>query len=417
MTLVAEPECAALYCQQLSNDRIAPYSDKPDSLSADRYMVCDLGAGTVDITAYNKHSEDNIEVTIPPTGNDSGGKEINQQFYHLLEQIVDDKDFYKFVNKPKGKKSCHQAIIASIVFHNFEKEKQQFGMEALDNPDQTLRITLHHKFVEFYSKKMIAQGVRKLSDRRITFDDDLLTLEIKYAKVKELFERVMNRAIDCIKNALTNIDSQVDIIFLVGGFGGCRYTCNALQKALRADGIYVHVVVPKLHTLAVSRGAVLYRRNPAIIRARRMNASYGINCSSPFDNKIHDEAYAYRDPDTGEKNCRDLFSVFVKKGQKVTMTDRFVTILTPYRQAIVRATFNFYTTTDINIKYTVDKRGRSNLSQIGSLTLDCPNPDKLDKKDRKMEVAMDFSSTEIKVQARALYLPGQPPVRTVLDFL
>ena len=99
------------------------------------------------------------------------------------------------------------------------------------------------------------------------------------------------------------------------------------------------------------------------------------------------------------------------------MTDRFVEILTPYRQASVQATFNFYTTTDSSIKYTVDKRGRSNLSQIGSLTLDCPNPDKLGKNDRAMEVTMDFSSTEIKVQAQALYLPGQPPVKAVLDFL
>ena len=72
--------------------------------------------------------------------------------------------------------------------------------------------------------------------------------------------------------------------------------------------------------------------------------------------------------------------------------------------------------TDSSIKYTV-KRGRSNLSQIGSLTLDCPNPDKLGKNDRAMEVTMDFSSTEIKVQAQALYLPGQPPVKAVLDFL
>ena len=160
----------------------------------------------------------------------------------------------------------------------------------------------------------------------------------------------------------------------------------------------------------------MYRRNPEIIRARRMDASYGIGWNYPFNSKIHDEAYAYRDPDTGEKMCRNvcMFCAFVKKGQKVKMTDWFVEILTPCRQASVQATFNFYTTTDLSIKYTVDKRGKCNLSQIGSLTLDCPNPDKLDRKDRKLEVTIDFSSTEMKVQARALYLPGQPPVKAVL---
>ena len=204
------------------------------------------------------------------------------------------------------------------------------------------------------------------------------------------------------------------MIFLVGGFGGCMYTYSALRIAIPSD---IHIVVPTQYKLAVLRGAVLYRRNPEIIRARRMDASYGIGWNYPFNSKIHDEAYAFRDPDTGEKKCRDVFSVFVKKGQKVKMNDRFEKILIPDRQANIRVTFNFYTTTDLSIKYTVDKRGKCNLSQIGSLTLDCPNPDKLDRKDRKLEVTMDFSSTEMKVQARALYLPGQPPVKAVLDFL
>ena len=290
-------------------------------------------------------------------------------------------------------------------------------MEPLDQSDQqSMIMSIDPKFVEFYGKKKITQGVRKLHNNQIVFNEEMLTLEIEYTKAKELFEPVMNRAIACIRDALTSndINGKIGIIFLVGGFGGCCYTCGALRKAIPSG---IHVVVPKLHTLAVSLGAVLYRRNPEIIKARRMDACYGIGCSYPFDSKIHDEAYAYRDPDTRQKRCQNVFGVFVKKGQKVEMTDRFVEILIPYRQTIVQATFNFYTTTDLSIKYTVDKRGRSNLSQIGSLTLDCPNPNILDKKDRKMEVTMDFSSTEIKVQARALYLPRQPSVKAVLDFL
>ena len=86
LTLALEPECAALYYQQLTNDHIAPYSDQPDSLSAaNSYMVCDLGANTIDITAYIKHGEEDIEDIIPLPGSDSGGKKVNQQFYHLLD--------------------------------------------------------------------------------------------------------------------------------------------------------------------------------------------------------------------------------------------------------------------------------------------------------------------------------------------
>ena len=212
------------------------------------------------------------------------------------------------------------------------------------------------------------------------------------------------------------IKERIKMIYLVGEFGGCQYTYSALREAIPSD---VRIVVPERHTLAVSRGAVLYRHNTAIIKARRMGASYGISISTSFDAIVHDEAYAYRDPDTGEKKCRNLFSVsvFVKKGQKVRMTDQFVKTILLHSQASVDACVPFYTTTDLSLRHTKDKQGRDIAQRIGSLTLDCPNPDKLDSKDHKIEVTMDFSSTEIKVQARALYLPGKPPVKAVLDFL
>ena len=410
MTLALEPECAALYCQQLTSDLIAPYSDNPGPLSAaDSYMVCDLGANTVDITAYIKHGGDDIEVTILRTGNNCGGKEVNQQFYQFLEQIVNDDKFSSFCSS----RMANQAILTTIVFHDFEKEKQHFGMDAsaLDQQcDEILRVELRHKFVHFYTQEKIVDGIK---DSRVSFDKEMNTLEIEYSKVREFFEPVVNRAIGCITNALKHkeIDGRIKIIFLVGGFGACKYFCSALRKAIPSD---IHIVVPKLYKLAVSIGAVLYRRNPTIIKARRMDASYGIGCSYPFDARVHDEAYAYRDPDTGVKKCRNVFSVFVKKGQKVRMTERFVKTV---HQASVKAYIPFFTTTDLSVKYTKDRQGRYTVQKIGSLTLDCPNPDKLDRKNRDLEVAMDFSSTEIKVQARALYLPGQPPVKAVLDFL
>ena len=419
LTLALELECAALYCQQLTNDEIAPYSITPDSLPiADSYMVCNLGAGTVDITAHIKHGEDDIEVTIPPTGNDSGGREINKEFYHLLEHIVSDADFNSFLSSRGGnKKSEHQAVITEIVSNDFEKAKQHFGMEfSADDPDRSafLTVGLMEKFVRFYSKDKISEGIK---DDRIVFVRDMSTLQIKYAKMRELFEPVVQKAIEYIKNALSRkeIKERIKMIYLVGsGFGGCRYTCSALKEAIREFPSDIQVIVPEQDTLAVSRGAVIYCRNPTIIKSRRMEASYGISCNVPFKERIHDEAYAYRDPDTGEKKCKNIFSAFVRKGQKVTLNDP---VVIPYSQANDHECISFYTTTDLSLLYTKDEQGRDIAQKIGSLIIDCPNPNNLGKNQRELEIIMDFSSTEIKVQARALYLPGQPPVKAVLDFL
>ena len=403
-----------MYCHQLTNDLVADYSDEPKQ--AETYMVCDIGGGTVDITAHIKHGEDNIEVIIPPMGNDSGGIKVNEHFSNLLGRIVKDPQFSLFMRK-KGKESFHKAILAQVVFHDFENEKQVFGKDASDTPDEeSLKLRLHYKFVEFYRAKII-QGVKDLCDPRVTFDEETYTLAIHYSKVKELFQPVMEGVIDCVLRALQIIQGKVDVVYLVGGFGGCRYTYSMLKPAIQSKCPNLSLVVPKFHTLAVSQGAVLYCRNPEQVRARRMDASYGIGCSVPFKEGIHDQHYAYDDPDDGTKRCQDVFLVFVSKGQKVAITDRFIYTLTHHSQKETSFQFTFYSTDHDNVQYIKDKRGNYIVQQIGSLTLATPNPGQLQNNQRTMEVTMDFSSTEIKVQAQATYLLNSPPVKAVLDFL
>ena len=73
LVLALEPECAALYCQKLSSDKIATHSRLQNSLDcsiSNSYMVVDIGGSTVDIAVYSSRSEDIFESVLPPTGND-----------------------------------------------------------------------------------------------------------------------------------------------------------------------------------------------------------------------------------------------------------------------------------------------------------------------------------------------------------
>lgn len=83
-------------------------------------MVCDIGGGTVDIAAV-KHSKGNIEVLIPPSGNDSGGRKVNDQFSNLLGEIVEDPGFVRFLQvEDNERKIVRRAILCHIVYHEFE---------------------------------------------------------------------------------------------------------------------------------------------------------------------------------------------------------------------------------------------------------------------------------------------------------
>uniref|UniRef100_A0A1X7UKC6 Uncharacterized protein n=1 Tax=Amphimedon queenslandica TaxID=400682 RepID=A0A1X7UKC6_AMPQE len=68
LSLALEPEVAAIYAQHQSEVSGTP---------PQRYMVVDIGGGTVDITVHDK-SNRRISVVLPPMGNTWGGTTINE---------------------------------------------------------------------------------------------------------------------------------------------------------------------------------------------------------------------------------------------------------------------------------------------------------------------------------------------------
>ena len=433
LSLALESECAAMYCLSLPvpKDTFAHYSQKPGS-STECYMVLDIGGGTVDINVHTKNDSGTIQVIIPPTGNASGGRKINDKFYDLLAELVIEKDrqhakkkgygpfhfpkFCAFLEK-EGKEGVHRAALAKIVYSDFEEQKETYGNQK-PGDGKSVRLILHNKFLRTYEDTLVEAVSARTS--KMSYNEDMGTLELKPSQMEDLFKPVVDGIVSCVVTALQNISGNIDVIYVVGGFGGCMYTYEKLKEAIHSYPKYqsIPLVVPLYHIYAVSRGAVLYRNHPEKITARTMDASYGIGCSVSFKEGIHDEYYAYYDPDTNEKRCKDVFLVFAKKGNTVSAGDLFIDRLIPHRSKDTSASFSFYRSTDPNIYYIVDKHGNQTVQKLGSgLTLDIPNPYNTPKSKRPMEISMDFSSTEIKVQARALYLPNYPPVKTVLDFL
>ena len=433
LSLALEPESAAMYCQSLPvpKDTFALYSQRPGS-STECYMVLDIGGGTVDITVHTKDDSGNIKVVIPPTGNASGGRKINDKFYDLLAELVIEKDrkhaqkkgygpfhfpkFCAFLEK-EGNEGFHRAVLAKTVYCDFEEQKQTYGNEK-PGDGKSVRVILHRKFLRTYEDTLIEAVSARTS--QLSFNDNTSILELKPSLMEDLFKPVIDGVISCVKTALKKVSGNIDVIYIVGGFGGCRYTYEKLKEAIHSNSKYksIPLVVPLHHTWAVSQGAIIYRSHPEKITARVMDASYGIGCTVPFKEDTHDKHYAYDDPDTKEKRCKDVFLVFAKKGITVSAGDLFKDTLIPHTSKDTSAHFSFYRATDLNIRYIVDKHGNQTVQKIGSgLTLDIPNPYNTPKSNREMEVSMDFSSTEIKVQARALYLPDQPPVKAVLDLL
>ena len=458
LTLALEPECAALYCLGLDNDQMAEYCDFIDQPEEPRtYLILDIGAGTVDITAqvcvrpkevlasdsaassdsdlsgsdlngYDKASDfDYYKVIVPPIGDAYGGMKVNENFSCFLQKIAQDPDFSKFGNHD----NANQGIIKKIIYHDFEELKIGFGnkatwknnssmeaeCESREHTNKPSRLRLEHKFLQFYTEEAIREGIKKLGDPRVKLREDDEILEMSHSKMEEFFQPVLEGIHTCITTTLQQLEEyHIDVVYIAGGFGGCQYVYTWLKNTIfmhTNDKRKTLLLVPGDHDMAVSRGAVLYCRNPGVIRARKVNAFYGIGCSIPFEYGVHKESYIWTSPDNGKKYCDNIFKCFVEDSEEVKADDIFLTILNPRMQSDQEATIPFYYSTNSGVQYTTD----TDTKQIGSITLKIPNPSNKPCEDREIEITMSFSSTEIKASARAKYLPESPAVKTVLDFL
>lgn len=299
LTLVLEHEAAAIYSEAWG--ALAKESSKC-------YMVVDVGAGSVDITVLREDEAGGINVVSLPTDNDWGGAKVNEQFSEILQKIasVSDENLEAFLEKNR----LNQV--------KFEKQKLEFWQIESDTSTKFV-IDLAEDFVNLYDKGIIMDGC---SEKYPDITCEGSTLHIPYSFFEEkLVSPVAKRIMDYCLNAFNQVKSShgimPDTIYLVGGFGSCRYIENVLKKKVPT----VPVIVPGLAVTAVVRGAVLWRQRPDVIKTRIADATYGTGVRVPFDLK-YDPYYTYKDQN-GKKWIDNIFGVFIQEDEIVEANKAF----------------------------------------------------------------------------------------------
>ena len=365
-------------------------------------MVVDVGGGTVDITVHDK-SNGKVSVVLPPMGNTWGGTTVNEAFSELLEEIVEDKGFEAFIKSDASAK----AVLNKLFYEDFEEEKKLFG-DAKEGIEE-LAIALPKKLIIFYGNNKL----RKAKKVNMHYDPREGSLSIGYDL---LYRHIIKEITECVRAAFDELKPDgIDTVYLVGGFGGCRFVSQKIEEAIaQYRGIlYDDIVCPVQPDLAVVVGAVMWRKDPNIIQSRVADATYGTVVLSFFSPSIHDKHYKYVGED-GQQYCDNVFKVFVLKGEKIK-DEVYKTTLIPSHDSYTQVCISIYCTADDGVQYVIDKKGKLTVRKIGTLILDIPNPDNILRKERDVSIFMDFRGTEI--QARAQYSITGEEVKTVCDFL
>ena len=434
LSLVPEPEAAALYCQHMKPEQLAKDSKGrliEVTLTAEQYVVVDVGGGTVDITAQKFDQETGqIDVIQNPEGNDCGGMMVNREFTKLLQKILGeaetqitsnfDNAFPKLLGGQDGR--VLKPHLNHLLYNEFESQKEYFGANCSckDIDDQKeIAVKLPEKIVKKCGLHVLERNVEKLADSRIELEDD--TLFIKFSKVKELFQPALLGILQCTRSSLSHLTirlSDLNTIYLVGGFGGCKYIYSHIENLLHTEfpDANFRVIVPEDHKLAIAHGAVRYKKKP-IIRSRFMNRTYGIAVSVKYDPSVHDKEHFCYNED-GDEVCGDSFLTFIRNGDPVSINEVAVFDILPDfdDEKVVR--IPFYCSEEASLEYLNDYRTPGIIPlahKVGELCFELPPGDILHKDQRVFTVILDFSSTEIFAAVR--YQNTGTDVHTTLDFL
>ena len=412
LSLALEPESASLYCHEmLQRNLVAPYCDNPSGpYSPHSYLLVDVGGGTVDISAHKINRDGKtpiIEELHCAIGNDCGGARVNQQFVKFLERLVDDENFSRFIGtadvEANIRNQCELNHLVNVVF---EEQKQLFG-RLMQEKRKEVVIRLPVSMLELY-KEDILRNIEIVAASHVKLLR--LNLRISVEQMEEFLKPVVFGILSCIKKVLHDVGGLIDVIYLVGGFGGSPYIYG---KVLDEFGIGYRCVVPPNPEYAVVEGSVLFYADPAVIQSRKADATYGKSVIRPFNSKIHHPSHKCYDDDN-KPLCQDLFQVIIEIGGVIHPDDVYVCTSRPCH--------NFQKSMSIEIfrsQYKADKvwyvagEGSGEVEKIGELVVDFAEI--TGDTCREVDFVFDFSHTEIRVTAFDKHSGHE--IKTVVDFL
>ncbi|KAG0076510.1 Heat shock 70 kDa protein 12A [Linnemannia elongata] len=362
LMLLSEPEAAALYCERKC--------DQFNPGNGDRFMICDVGDETVELTVF--------EIAVTTAGR--GLAEVTKSHSASCSSVFLDRHMRRLLEKKFGPEARNfpANIIPNLVDTFADVIKSQFdGLE-----DQYFLLPANRCFEDLEDPKAVG------------IDDGYLVLTA--AELKEnVFEPVIEDVLSLIQEQLTQA-KDCGAIFLVGGFGSSTYLSTRVNAQFSSQvGL---ISIPPLPELAVVRGAVYAILYPRVATSRIARRCYGISSDQPFEKGK--DPLAKRKFELNKVWCIDRFSPYIKRGQKVNVDECISRefSFTKYSEALKDYRIALYATdTDKEPpRYTTD----AGVFKLAEIPIPCPHlPSSHLGSLVKVKVNMKFGLNEIKAEA------------------
>ena len=214
--LALEPEVAGIYYYTISQEIL---SFKSSHIKEGKpYIICDIGAGTVDICTHRKININNINSELieeyPPIGGDYGGQKINEKFIkRLIVEIFGEENINNLkndINNEEWDKFEKEIEEIKKSFSKFEERDYKLNCRLFEEEDSDKKL---EDYIQDYNKKNLdyKYEIKKSQNKRNKWEL-LVPSKIFSDITKEISQKIFKHIEEIYNNVHTGF-----ILFTGGG--------------------------------------------------------------------------------------------------------------------------------------------------------------------------------------------------------
>ncbi|XP_071128830.1 heat shock 70 kDa protein 12A-like isoform X2 [Mytilus edulis] len=369
ITLVLEPEAAAICCKCLETDKkLKGTKGTHVFATGSRFLIVDLGGGAVDITANEVLDSGQLKEIYNASGGPWGGNMINHKIWIVIYDFFGNAVVQNFM-KEHG--DDYLQMIRAV-----EEEKKDYDFDErfyVDVPDSLLD----------EAKKLNADLVYDKNKDAVKMVKGRLQIEKKM--VNAIFKECIDTLCKNIKDLLSKKETEdVSSLIMVGGYS----SCTLLQKTLKDMFSDLKIIYPPDPETTVIKGAVIMGHMNTPIARRLARYHYGIAINSELDLVESFNGSLAEQTDTEPE-----FLAFIKKLDPIKVNDVIAEYDVPVSSGQEKVIIEVYAS-DSNVppKVVSDAHCR----KIGTIRIKMSNIND----DTMLKVGMSCDGTEFKAVAR-----------------
>ncbi|VDI76900.1 Hypothetical predicted protein [Mytilus galloprovincialis] len=239
LTLALEPEAAALYCKYSEiQKRTTGKNSKLGSFDTGaKFVVVDLGGGTVAITLNEVLASDQLKVIHSAYCGPWGGNIINERIWKLLQGVFGEKTVTKFIaeNRVDYLELARTVELKKRTVKSNNKVSIEIPRSLMIEAIKTNPDIIAEEF-----KKQVKLVTNKL--------------QVLPGVLPQIFKEGIDTVSKYVQNLLDQPESKgVSTILLVGGYAAC----DLLKDAMKTNFKNLTVICPLDSDVVVLKGAVI----------------------------------------------------------------------------------------------------------------------------------------------------------------